>query len=179
MAIEALALYRRDAAAELHLVGPVRPKELRHLEEQVWKLGLSEFVKIHGPLGKNELSRHYHESDAVVAPLIGNDRNLVQGCCPLKVLEAMACGTPLIASDLPVVAELVEAESEALLVRASSAKSIKDAMFRVLNDPAAAKKRSRAARVRVEQTYDWRHAQHALLEVYQTLFDECPEFNSP
>ena len=71
----------------------------------------------------------------MLAPLTPGDRNLLQGCCPLKVLEAMASGTPLVASDLPVVRELARAEVDAVLVRPGSAKAIKDAVFRLADDP--------------------------------------------
>jgi glycosyltransferase involved in cell wall biosynthesis len=50
-----------------------------------------------------------------VAPLTLNDRNVTQGCCPLKVLEYMAAGRPLVASNLPVVRELVRERLDGLL----------------------------------------------------------------
>ncbi|EKD81653.1 MAG: hypothetical protein ACD_39C01707G0003, partial [uncultured bacterium] len=43
-----------------------------------------------------------------IAPLVECSRNLVQGCCPIKIVESMAMGKPVIASDLPVVRELLE-----------------------------------------------------------------------
>ena len=46
--------------------------------------------------------------------MLRNDRNIVQGCCPLKVLVLMASGTLVIASDLPVRA-LAEMNERALL----------------------------------------------------------------
>ena len=42
-----------------------------------------------------------------LAPLRDCSRNSVQGCAPLKILESMAAGVPVIASDLPVVRELI------------------------------------------------------------------------
>ncbi|MGX2953608.1 glycosyltransferase [Shewanella sp. JL219SE-S6] len=51
-----------------------------------------------------------------MAPLTPCRRNMLQGCCPLKVLESMACGTAVIASDLPVIRELVTHEKHGLLV---------------------------------------------------------------
>ena len=55
------------------------------------------------------------EADACVAPLALNDRNVTQGCCPIKVLECMAAGRPLVAANLPVVRELAREDQDALL----------------------------------------------------------------
>ena len=56
----------------------------------------------------------------------------------MKVLEAMASGTPLVASNLPVVAGLARHEIEALLVAPGSAKAIKDALLRLDESPGLA-----------------------------------------
>jgi glycosyltransferase involved in cell wall biosynthesis len=42
-----------------------------------------------------------------VAPLAETARNTWQGCCPVKIVESMAAGTPVLASDLAVSRELI------------------------------------------------------------------------
>jgi glycosyltransferase involved in cell wall biosynthesis len=108
-----------------------------------------------------------HDSDVALAPLPANDRNLEQGCCPLKVLEAMAAGTPLIASDIPVVRELAEKQKEAILVRPSSAKAIKDGLLELKNNQKLFSKLSVAARARIEKDFQWSRATSQLLEAYE------------
>ena len=110
-------------------------------------------MSILSPVSKRELVALHHEADVILAPMTRNDRNLVHGCCPLKVLEAMASGTPLIASDLPVVRELVTDGVEALLVRPGSAKAIKDGMLKLMSEQRLAERLSSAARCRVEQHF--------------------------
>lgn len=175
VAIEALALYRRDFPARLTLVGPVRPVQRRELLHLAWELGVLDEVRLLDPVSKIELAKLHADADVVVAPLTRNDRNLVQGCCPLKVIEAMSCGTPLVASDLPVVRELADDEVEALLVRPGSAKAIKDAMLRLHCEIGLAEKLSRAARRRVERDFTWHRAQQALIESYETLLESSGE----
>ncbi len=120
LTIEAMALLNRDVPATLALAGPARARQERELRELCWELGVADAVQFIGPVDQAALARLHHESDVVLAPLTANDRNLVQGCCPLKILEAMASGTPLVASDLPVVRELARPEVDALLVRPGS-----------------------------------------------------------
>ena len=125
-AIEALALYRRDRPATLTIVGEGRPRQERALREFAAALGVESHVRLVPGVGQRALARFHHASDTVLAPLVANDRNLTQGCCPLKVLEAMATGTPLVASNLPVVASLARNEIEALGQQWGSITSLAD-----------------------------------------------------
>ena len=168
-AIEALALFRRDFPARLALVGPVRARQKRSILDRAWELGVSEYVRLLDPVPEAQLVALHHEADVVVAPLLSNDRNCVQGCCPLKVLEAMAAGTPLIASDLEVVRELAESDVDALLVHPGSAKAIKDAMLRLRAAPELGIRLARSARERIEREFTWRRATEALVEAYEEM----------
>ncbi|MFP2900091.1 glycosyltransferase family 4 protein [Corallococcus sp. 4LFB] len=100
-AIEACRLLRRDLPVTLTLVGPLRKHARRALLDRCGDLVLQGAVEILEPLPQEELARLHHACDVVLVPLPVNDRNCVQGCCPLKLLEAMATGTPVIVSDLP------------------------------------------------------------------------------
>lgn len=171
-AIEAVSLLRRDHPATLTLVGPARPRQRREIQDQCEKSGVTEFVNVLQPVTKSELVRLHHEADVVLAPITRNDRNIVQGCCPLKVLEAMASGTPLIASDLPVVRELVDHDTEALLVRPGCGKAIKDGVLRLLKEPHLAKTISTAAARRATAEFSWPRAQAELISVYESLLND-------
>ena len=80
---------------------------------------------------------HLCASDVVLAPLILNDRNLVQGCCPLKIIEGMAAGAAVIASDLPVVRELGSDGVHFLLVKPGSVDQIAQAVLTDRRRPAS------------------------------------------
>ena len=134
-----------------------------------YELGISDAVQLVGPVTQEQLARLHHQCDVAVAPLRDNDRNRKQGCCPLKVLEAMASGTPLVASDLEVVRCLASNGSHALLIRPGSAKAIKDALLRLRSDPHLAPQLSAAARRRVKQHFTWSHAQRRLVRAYHDL----------
>lgn len=168
-AIDALALYRRDSPARLTIAGPVRNHERKSIEKHAWRLRVFDWIDLLGPVSKSELAELYHSSNVVIAPLTRNDRNCDQGCSPLKVLESLACGTPLIASDLEVVRELCTNEQHAMLVRAGSGKSIKDAMFQLRDDPRLATELSTAGRQHVEAHFTWAASQQALLSIYRDL----------
>jgi glycosyltransferase involved in cell wall biosynthesis len=81
----------------LHLVGPPRP----HLQRLVHDLQLEEIVSFHPEVPQSQLAIQMQQADA----LILYSRYETFGCV---VIEANACGVPVIVSDIPPMRELVE-----------------------------------------------------------------------
>ncbi|MBW4446767.1 MAG: glycosyltransferase family 4 protein [Spirirestis rafaelensis WJT71-NPBG6] len=169
LAIEALELVNRDLPAFLTVIGQGRDYQIKALKQLALKLGVADKLTILEAMPQKQLVEYIHTSNVILAPLTPNDRNLVQGCCPLKILEAMATGTPVIASDLPVVRELGIDGVHFLLVKSGSAKAIKDAVLRLRNDRELAMQLAINARKRIEEYYTWKAAGEALIAVYQEL----------
>lgn len=169
LAIEALALLRRDHPAKLVLVGSAVSRQMRSIVETCQRWNVTEHVEILPATTQVGLAALHHEADAILAPLRSTERNTSQGCCPLKVIEAMASGTPLIASDLSVVRELAEPDRDALLVRAGSAKAIKDALLRLHDQPTLGRQLSSIARETVERRFTWQRAQTELVAAYHEV----------
>jgi glycosyltransferase involved in cell wall biosynthesis len=169
LAVEALALVNREFPASLKVIGQARDYQIKALKQLAFKLGVADKLTILEPMPQTQLVAHIHTSDVIFAPLMPSDRNLVQGCCPLKILEGMATGIPVIASDLPVVRELGEEGVHFLLVKPGSAKSIKDAVLRLQNDEELATQLAVNARQRIEEYYTWQRAGAALTNAYIEL----------
>lgn len=168
-AVEALRLYRRDAPATLTVIGPARSKQRRKFNDYCQQQGVADYVELLEPVPQDALCDIYHAHDVAIAPLPANDRNTVQGCCPLKVIEAMAVGIPLIASDLPIITDLATNGVEALLVKPGSAKAIKDAMLELRDDPELGPRLSRAAIDRVMRDFRWQDQCDKLVAAYDEL----------
>lgn len=81
-----------------------------------------------GTVPDEELRGWYNAADAFVFPSVKEGWGLV-------VLEAMAAGLPVIATDLPVFREYLIDGRDAILARPGDAGSLADAMLRVATDP--------------------------------------------
>ncbi len=173
-AVDALHLYRRDYPATLTIIGPGKPSQIKTLEKLAEKLDISESLQILPPVSQTELVQHLHRADAILAPLMPNDRNCIQGCCPLKVLEGMASGTPVITSRLAVVESLGEHETQFLTVRPGSAKSIKDALVRLRAEPQLRSRLSTGGRSRIETAFTWEQAGRSLIAAYEQRLTSQP-----
>jgi glycosyltransferase involved in cell wall biosynthesis len=91
----------------------------------------------------------------------------VQGCCPLKILESMAAGVPVISSDLEVVRELGRHEEHFLLVKPGSVDQIAAAALRLCNEPQFAAALAERAREHVLANFTWDRAAAALRAAYR------------
>ncbi|WP_414565223.1 MULTISPECIES: glycosyltransferase family 4 protein [unclassified Anabaena] len=169
LAIEALELVNKDFPAYLTVIGQARDYQIKKLKQLALKLGVTDKLTILEPTSQTQLVEYIHAADMILAPLMPSDRNLVQGCCPLKILEGMATGVPVIASDLPVVRELGEDKVHFLLVKSGSAKAIKDAVLQLQNQKELATQLAINARQHIEKYYTWQRAGEALTAAYGEL----------
>jgi glycosyltransferase involved in cell wall biosynthesis len=169
VAVDAIALAKAEIPVSLQIIGKYRSRQLRDLQKRIRKRKIQESVSILPSVSQSELVAWLHEVDATMVPLTACDRNITQGCCPLKILEAMAAGTPVIASNLAVVRELGSHEEEFLLVKPGSAKDIKEAMLRLYGETGLRERLASNARKRVEDTYTWQQAGEKLVEVYRQV----------
>jgi glycosyltransferase involved in cell wall biosynthesis len=120
-------------------------------------------------LSADELQPWLQHAVASVAPLSDCARNVVQGCSPLKVLESMAAGVAVIASDLPAVRELVTDRVEGLLVPPDRPAALARAMRIAYEYPDLRRELGRNGRARVAQSLTWEQATRRLVEVYSAL----------
>ncbi|GIV30088.1 MAG: hypothetical protein KatS3mg028_1154 [Bacteroidia bacterium] len=146
-----------------------KPRFCKRYHKFAEKLGLQEKIIWRYRLPKNELSAWVQHALCSVAPLKECSRNLEQGCSPLKILESMAVGTPVIASDMPVVREIIENESLGKLIRADRPMELARAI-RIWNAyPYKAQEIGRNAQKYIREHFTWEQKKIALLKLYQEL----------
>jgi glycosyltransferase involved in cell wall biosynthesis len=134
-------------------------EKLEIADRVVWKTALS----------PEELQPWLQHAVASVAPLSDCARNVVQGCSPLKVLESMAAGVAVIASDLPAVRELITDRVEGLLVPPDRPPALARAMRIAFQYPELRRALGARGRERIERSLTWAHATRRLQEVYSAL----------
>lgn len=152
---------------KLRIVGRGRGRQRKQLAKLIQKLGLAAHVSIEAPVPHHEIPALLATADICVAPLALNDRNVTQGCCPIKVLEYMAAGRPLVAANLPVVRELAREDVDALLFAPGDADDLARQLLRLLDDRQLAQQLATTAAERARERFTWRHAQKRLLRVYE------------
>lgn len=170
--IHALPLLLVHGPLRLRIVGRGRSRQRKALLKHARKLGLEAYVEIEPAVPHHAVPELIASADVCIAPLSVNDRNVTQGCCPIKVLEYMACGRPLVASNLPVVRELVREGQDGLLAAPGDPADLAYQVHRLLEDPALAQRLGESAAQRARARFTWRAAQKRLLRVYAGLLGE-------
>ncbi len=88
---------------------------------------------------------------------------------PRALLEAAACGRPLIATDVPGCREICIDGETGLRVPARNVESLVEALLRMLNEPALAAACAQAARAKVEREFTLDHIAAQTLALYRQL----------
>ncbi|HEY3248027.1 MAG TPA: glycosyltransferase family 4 protein [bacterium] len=88
---------------------------------------------------------------------------------PRSIIEAMASGLPVVATDIRGCREEVVAEQTGLLVPVKDAAALADALIRLLSEPALAARMGREGRRRAVEMFDERVVYARQLAVYEKL----------
>src|SRR5438445_6516072 len=134
-------------AGRLFIVG--RGDDRATLQADALALGLGGRVSFTGELSAAALRVRLHAADVFVLPSL--DRSESFG---IAQLEAMACGKPVVASDLPTGVRFVTRDGETgLLVPPGHVEALADALNRLVGDPALLARLGRQARARVDAEF--------------------------
>ncbi|MFZ4289636.1 TIGR03088 family PEP-CTERM/XrtA system glycosyltransferase [Variovorax sp. HJSM1_2] len=128
--------------------------------------GVSELAWLPG--AKNEIAALMQCFDCFVLP------SLAEGISN-TILEAMATGLPVVATNVGGNSDLVLDGETGLLVAASDVEAMANGLMRMYQDRAAAKKMGMAGRARVERDFSLQ----AMVGKYQSLYDEMIQSKSP
>jgi glycosyltransferase involved in cell wall biosynthesis len=168
--IKAMPAILEKAPVRLRIVGHGRGRQRKTLLKKIQKMGLAENISLEDSVPHHQVPGLVQQADLCIAPLGFNDRNVTQGCCPIKVIEYMGAARPVVAANLPVVRELVREEIDGLLFTPDDPGDLTRQVLRVLQDPALAQRLSQQASERAHALYPWHEAQKKLLKLYDTLF---------
>ena len=161
--LDALARMRQvDPAVHLLLVG--EGPEQRALERQAARLGVDSAVSFAGYVPQDQMAPYYRAADVfALASEFDNS--------PSVVLEAMACGVPVVASDVGGVAEYVRTDRGGSLVPRGDAPAMARALGQWLGDADRRRAASAFNRQLVLERFSWRASAERLLEVYREVLD--------
>ena len=152
----------RDPNTRLIIVGP-ESRTRRRYETSVRRTGQRDVHFAIGP-SDEELPRYHRTADILCAPALGHES---QG---YVILEAMAGGAPVVASNIEGYASVVTHGVDGLLVRPKDELALARTLTELVQDERQRRKLAAGGRARVEH-YSWPRVTQQVLSYYERLRD--------
>jgi glycosyltransferase involved in cell wall biosynthesis len=163
--VEACAvLQRRGVPFEALIVGQ-DDKHGDAIRRRIAELELEDKVRLPGAMGPPELLDEYRRASALCMPcrLLPDDRDGI----PNVLVEAMATGTPVVATGVSGIPELVTDGVNGLLVEPEQPEQLADALVRLHEDRALAARLGRAAQTTVAERFDGDRLAQELAQLFE------------
>lgn len=142
--------------------GELRPGEADKLQQQIEILNLSHVIRIHPPVCGFEKLTCFRNADIFVYPSFSEGM-------PIAVIEAMASGLPIVASNVGGLPDMVRDEENGILVDPGRSDKLASALCRIINNPNLFRlMQQNSARIARER-FDIEEHVERLVEIY----DKC------
>jgi D-inositol-3-phosphate glycosyltransferase len=165
LAVETLAHLLARRSARLIIVGGPSgldgEREFKRVSELVSSHGLDELVTVVDPMSHELLSTYYRAADVVIVPSVSESFGLV-------ALEAMGCGTPVVATDAGGLRTVVDAGRSGILVKDRQASAFAQAIDSLLANPVQYRAMSQRAASRAE-SFTWAASAQRLISVVDRI----------
>jgi glycosyltransferase involved in cell wall biosynthesis len=151
----------------------------RHaIEAEISRLGISDAVDLVGTVPHEQIPTYINAFTCCVSPAIPlGDAD--PGRNSLKVFEYLACGVPVVLSDLPGVASLVKEYHFGVAVKPDDPGALATAIVEVLSyDKATRDRICREARAAVITDYSWDANAAQVAELFQNHLTREPSISS-
>jgi glycosyltransferase involved in cell wall biosynthesis len=135
--------------------GPYRAE----VEAEIARLNLGDRVELVGSLSEEECIALLQRTDVFLLPSIG-----LGEAWPVVVMDAMACGMPVVCSIIGATPEMIAQGVDGLLVEQKDSAAIAGHLVRLARDPEERRRLGAAARERAVASFDYRYRAGLLLD---------------
>ena len=145
-------MFAQRPALRLVIVGD--GPERGALVRQAQRLGIAGRVEFRGALPQQEVAGFFRRASVAVFPFVSGPDGDREGL-GLVVVEAQACGCPVIASDIPAMRDLIVPEVTGLKTPPGNPERLAQAVERMLLDAGLAQRIARAGRTAALERFSW------------------------
>lgn len=149
----------RHPEADLILVGDGPERHL--VESLIVELNLRDVVSLPGYVDNSELPEYYRRADVFV--LSSRQENH-----PITLMEAMSCGTPVVAPRIGWIPNMIDHGEEGLLF--DNIEELINCLDQILSDPDLAARYGKRGQTKAVERLDWKQKAIKLEEIYQNIY---------
>lgn len=168
--VQACALLKaRGIPFECHLIGD-GPRRAR-VQSQIRELGLTTCVLVHGPQPRATVAKFAARAQVFVLPSVPTRSGKREGI-PVVLMEGMASGLPVVASDISGIPELIENRRSGLLVPPRDVEALSSALEELATNAGLRETLGQAGRARVVERFNLRTNAKTLACMFETVVAE-------
>jgi glycosyltransferase involved in cell wall biosynthesis len=149
-----------DQLPQLKLIMLGNGSQSGYLHEMFNRAGLMDRVSLPGQVRQVDLPQYYHMADIYVSA------SHIDGSS-VSLMEALACGRPVLVSDIPGNREWVEPGIHGWWFKDGEVDVLAETIIKAVNQPQKLSNMSREARKLAEERADWKENFPLLLEAYE------------
>ncbi|CAM3776394.1 glycosyltransferase family 4 protein [Marinicrinis lubricantis] len=124
---------------------------------------ISDSIRLLGDIPHNEIKKYYQISDIVVLPSL-------MEATSLSGLEAMACGKPLLGTNIGGIPEIIDQNSNGILVEPKDAGAIAEGIIKLVQDDHL-ESMGKSSRTKVELEFSWGIITQRTLDIYKRCIE--------
>ena len=117
-------------------------------------------VEYIGRLNEENIIKCYQKASVFICPSLTEDFGIAN-------IEALSCGTPVVASRVGGISEIVQDHTNGLLVPPNNPKDLADAIKELLANPKLRETYGKNGRKMVEDNFSWNHITQQLIKIYK------------
>lgn len=136
---------------------------VQRLKVLAFQLGIRENVDFVGPVPNKDMPQYYNMAKVFLFASRGGEG------IPRSILEAMACGVPVVATDVAGIPEAVKEDLTGFLVPPYSPTALAEKVEKILEDPSLRNRLSKSARKKIKEGFSWEKVIPSLIEVFQEV----------
>ncbi len=144
--------------------------EKGNLQRLAEALNISERILFTGYISHDEMIQYYKSADVFILPSIEID-GYKEGL-GMVIIEAMACGTPVIGTNIGGITDIIKDEYNGLLIAERSPDDIAKKAVKILSNREYAEQLKQNALVTVNSKYSWSRIAEEFGQIYTQLTEE-------
>jgi glycosyltransferase involved in cell wall biosynthesis len=168
--LDAVAILKKQLIDNIILIIIGEGPMFSYFNNHTKNIGIQEMVRFIGQVPHFEIKKYYSMLDIFVIPRLRN--KMTETISPLKILEAMGLGIPVVGSDVGGITEIITDKVNGFLFKSQNPEDLAKVLIKLIHSKSLRKKVSDKAKIWVIENRKWENLIKIYQEVYKNLLNE-------
>ncbi len=168
--LDAIYILKKQQINNISLIIIGEGPMFSYFNKHTKNIGIQEMVRFIGQVPHSEIRKYYSMLDIFVIPRVRN--KMTETISPLKIIEAMGIGIPVVGSDVGGITEIINDEVNGFLFKSQNPEDLAKVLKKLINNRGLRKKVASRAKNWVKENRTWKKSIEIYQKVYRNLSNE-------